>query len=204
MNGTLIIMAKAPLAGRVKTRLGADLGVARATSLYRSMLSATISEATAGEWNTLVAVAPANAMNHPIFNRKPVDLVAQSSGGLGERLIAAIEAASPGPVILVGGDAPQMRTHDIRDAFKRLRRDDAVFGPAEDGGFWLMGLARRQRAPRLFQKVRWSSSHTLDDTIKSLPTSFRVSSIKVLTDIDQEKDLKVAGPRAFLRSVRRP
>ena len=81
MKGTLIIMAKAPLAGRVKTRLGADLGVARATALYRFMLKATIEEAVAGEWNTLVAIAPRSAMSHRIFARREMTLVAQSSGG---------------------------------------------------------------------------------------------------------------------------
>lgn len=204
MKGTLIIMAKAPLAGRVKTRLGADLGVARATALYRFMLKATIEEAVAGEWNTLVAIAPRSAMSHRIFARREMTLVAQSSGGLGDRLLAAIKAAPPGPVALIGGDAPQMRTESIREAFQRLQRDDAVFGPADDGGFWLMGLAQRQRAPQLFHRVRWSSSHTLADTIKSLPTHFRMSKIKMLTDIDQEKDLGEVGARAFLRSVRQP
>ena len=204
MMGTLIMMVKAPIAGRVKTRLAADLGVARASCLYRAMLRGAIEEATAGSWRTIAAVAPTVAMSHPIFATPALGVVPQSNGSLGDRLIAAIEMAPKGPVIVIGGDAPQMRRADLQQAFTMMRRHDAVFGRAEDGGFWLMGLARRQKAPTLMENVRWSSRHTLADTVASLPRNFKVGYLKTLIDVDHAEDLARLGARPFLRSVRRP
>ncbi|MEL7488850.1 MAG: DUF2064 domain-containing protein, partial [Pseudomonadota bacterium] len=115
--------------------------------------------------------------------------VAQARGDLGARMGAIVDAAPPGPVVFIGADAPGLRRHHLRDAFRALRGADAVFGPADDGGYWLLGLARRRAAPRLFEGVRWSSAHALADTRASLPASFRIASIAPLTDIDEERDL---------------
>jgi glycosyltransferase A (GT-A) superfamily protein (DUF2064 family) len=95
-----------------------------------------------------------------------------------------------------------MRAEHIREAFRVLARADAVLGPADDGGFWLIGLARRKRAPRLFKGVRWSSKHALADTLKSLPRDFAVERIAKLRDIDDAKDLRAAG--LLLRSRAAP
>lgn len=202
MNGSLIIFLKAPKAGRVKTRLGREVGMGRAAVLFRMMVSSTLAQAQAGPWRKIIAIdLPGEIFGWrahwpSVFERMP-----QAPGDLGARMKAAFDAAPKGPVIIIGADAPQMGSRHLRAAFKALGRADAVFGPAHDGGYWLIGLSRRKPAPHLFQNVRWSSEHALADTLASLPPDFRVAYAPTLRDIDDAADLKAAGP--ILRSKKR-
>jgi len=204
MTGTLIIFVKAPVAGRVKTRLGADIGMARAATLFRLLTAQTIAEATKGPWRTMIAVdPPAAADKFCALWPKRFDRLMQSQGDLGRRMADAFQRAPAGPKIIIGADAPAVRASHIRAAFKALAGHDAVFGPATDGGYWLIGLAGRRRAADLFNGVRWSSDSALADTIKSLPASFRVATLGMLRDLDDGEDLKALGPYAFCRSIAR-
>lgn len=204
MRGTLIIFLKAPVAGRVKTRLARGIGAARAAALFRVMAANTIAGASRGDWRTILAVDPPSAMAgfNNIWPRK-FDRLAQSKGDLGDRMRAAFAAAPAGPVVIIGADAPALRARHIRRAFDALAGHDAVFGPSEDGGYWLIGLARRRAAPGLFRDVRWSSAHALEDTIASLPKGFRMVCIDRLRDLDDAGDLGALGARSFLRSPAR-
>ncbi|HTZ78368.1 MAG TPA: DUF2064 domain-containing protein, partial [Stellaceae bacterium] len=85
----------------------------------------------------------------------------------------------------VGSDIPDIAPRHIAAAFRALGRSDAVFGPAEDGGYWLVGLRRSPRVPAgLFADVRWSSAHALADTRASLPRKFEVALLEMLEDVD--------------------
>lgn len=187
-------MAKAPIAGRVKSRLGAEIGVGRATALFRFMTKLTASRMTAGAWRATIAVDPATAIEG-FDNVWPPDVqrLPQAKGDLGARMAAAMNSAPPGPVIVIGVDAPGITSLHLRRAFDALRGADAVFGPAEDGGYWLVGFARRrpvgQLPSGLFKDVRWSTEHALDDTIASLPKSFRIARLETLGDVDVAADL---------------
>jgi hypothetical protein len=204
MKGTLVIFVKAPVAGRVKTRLARGVGPARASTLFRHMTRQTIAEASRGGWTTILAVDRPSAVRG-FSNLWPDRLTRspQARGDLGRRMKAAFEQAPRGPVVIIGADAPGVRTRLIRRAFAALQGSDAVFGPTEDGGYWLIGLAGRRKAPRIFHKVRWSTRHALEDTLSTLPASFRVAFIDRLRDIDDADDLKALGGRAFLRSLAR-
>lgn len=90
--------------------------------------------------------------------------------------------------MILGSDAPQVRRADVARAFKALGAMDAVFGPAEDGGYWLLGLSRRQRRRPPFDGVRWSSPHALADTVANLPTP-KVSYLRRLEDVDDGASL---------------
>ena len=162
MSGTLFIFLKAPVAGRVKTRLGAEIGAGRATALFRVMTSQTIQHASDGPWRTVLAVDPPSVLSG-FDNLWPPHLprIAQTKGDLGMRMVAVFRSVMPGPVVIIGADAPRLRNDHIREAFSKLAACDAVFGPADDGGYWLIGLARRRTAPNLFQGVRWSTRHAL-------------------------------------------
>lgn len=194
-RGTLIVFLKSPRAGRVKTRLGREIGFGRAAVLCRRMTDITLRQAQSGSWRTLLAIDPGSEVfsGLPLWGTK-FDRIAQAGGALGERMAAAIDAVSGGPTVIIGADAPGLRAAHIKEAFKALGAADAVFGPAEDGGYWLIGLARRRRAPDLFKDVRWSSPHALGDTIVSLPPSFRVAYLPVLHDVDDAAGLAKAGP----------
>lgn len=202
MRGTLIIFVKAPVAGGVKTRLGKTLGAGRAAAIYRRLTANTIAHAAKGSWRTMLAVDPASSMRgHASLWPPRLPRAPQGKGSLGARMRRLIDAAPKGPVVVIGSDAPALRARHIRAAFRALGRADAVFGPADDGGYWLIGLARRRgRAPE-FNAVRWSSEHALADTIRSLPVSFRVAQIGTLADIDDEASLKRAGAGALMRAA---
>lgn len=201
MKRTLIIMAKAPEAGRVKTRLGRTVGMGRAAHIFRFLLKSTFDEAMGPGWATLVAVEPRAGIAawRRIWPAR-ARIIAQGHGNLGARLVKAINAATTGPVVIIGADAPALRRHHIEQAFRALARADVVFGPADDGGFWLVGLARRKRAPHLFEGVRWSDPHTLADARASLPPGFTCVSLEVLRDIDEAEDLAAMVPRSRRRS----
>ncbi|MEO1243360.1 MAG: TIGR04282 family arsenosugar biosynthesis glycosyltransferase [Pseudomonadota bacterium] len=200
MRSTVIVFVKAPQAGRVKTRLGADVGMGRAAALFRIMTERTVGEAMKGPWRTVLAVDPPRAVAG-FETLWPSRLVRtpQARGDLGARMRHAFDIAPPGPVVIVGADAPGLRARHLREAFAALNGADALFGPAEDGGYWLIGLARRKAAPHLFNSVRWSTRHALADTLKTLPPSFRIQYLERLRDIDDAADLSVMSSRATAR-----
>lgn len=204
MRGVVIIFVKAPIAGRVKTRLARDLGPARAAALFRCLTRQTIAEAAKGEWRTILAIDPLAAKRGfstvwpARFERLP-----QTRGDLGARMAAAFASVPEGPAIVIGADAPGLRARHLRRAFCALAGNDAVFGPTDDGGYWLVGLSGRRRAPTIFKGVRWSTRHALSDSAASLPKHFRIAIVDRLCDIDDLADLKALGPSATWRSVAR-
>ncbi len=186
----LILFVKAPRLGAVKTRLGARIGALAAWRFYNAMLNRLWRRLPQQRrWRTVLAVSPDQGAARwpPGLARQP-----QGRGDLGRRMARAmmggVVMAGNGPVVLVGGDIPDLSARHIEQAFQALKRDDAVFGPADDGGFWLVGLRRGQWAPRLFHGVRWSSPHTLSDTLANLPANARVALLETLRDVDTEAD----------------
>ncbi len=113
----------------------------------------------------------------------------QGRGGLGQRMQRIFDRFGEGPLIIVGTDIPFITREMIADAFRRLRGADAVFGRAEDGGYWLVGLRRRPKRVAPFENVRWSSASALADTLKNL-SSYRVAFAATLFDIDTEADYR--------------
>lgn len=199
-RGTVILFVKAPRAGRVKTRLGAEVGMGRAAALFRIMTMRAVLEAQKGGFRTMLAVDPASALTGWGALWPPhLPRIAQGRGDLGVRMARALRRAPPGPAVIIGGDAPGLRARHLRAAFDALRGADAVFGPAADGGYWLIGLARRRAAPDLFHDVRWSTRHALGDTLASLPQAFRVAMLETLSDIDEASDLAALGTHATAR-----
>ena len=94
-----------------------------------------------------------------------------------------------GPVCIIGADIPGIHPRHIARAFHALGRTDATFGPAPDGGYWLIGLKRsRAIPPTLFRNVRWSTEHAMADTIATL-SGFTISTITPLRDVDTAADL---------------
>jgi glycosyltransferase A (GT-A) superfamily protein (DUF2064 family) len=81
---------------------------------------------------------------------------------------AALRSLPPGPVVLIGSDIPGVTPSDIREAFRQLAGKEVVFGPAADGGYWLVGIAHANAVTGLFRDVRWSSEHALSDTVRNL------------------------------------
>ncbi|MEM9749871.1 MAG: TIGR04282 family arsenosugar biosynthesis glycosyltransferase [Pseudomonadota bacterium] len=197
----LYAFVKQPVLGRVKTRLARDVGATEATRFYRGVSAAVLRRLSGdARWRLIAAVDPPAALGAPIPGWPGrARRVPQAPGDLGARMGAVFRAAR-GPTAIIGTDAPALRAHHVATAFDALRRADAVFGLAEDGGYWLIGLAGRRAAPDLFKGVRWSSPHALEDTIASLPRGFRIEEAARLPDVDDGADYARAaalGLRGF-------
>ena len=115
-------------------------------------------------------------------------VLAQGRGDLGRRMGRLFRDLPPGPVVIVGSDIPDIQSHHIWQAFCRLGAHDWVFGPARDGGYWLIGARRVPRLTLPFAGVRWSSATTLDDTLANLKGR-RIAFLQALDDIDHGSDL---------------
>lgn len=185
-------MAKAPVAGRSKTRLARGIGVAAATSFARHALRITLLRLSRDpRWETLLAVAPDMGLSSPMW---PVYVprFAQGAGDLGQRMQRIFARVGPGPVLIIGSDIPGIEPSHIARAFRELGGNDIVFGPATDGGYWLVGMKRRPREIALFEGVRWSTSHALADTMANA-TGYRIGFTARLDDIDDADSLKDVG-----------
>lgn len=180
----LYIFAKAPLMGRAKTRLAADIGVVHANRIYRAMMATVIRRLRHPKWDLHLVVTPQKHMGHvPAW--RGVSQIAQADGSLTPRLQAVL--GGQGPVIVIGTDCPQINANDIEAGFQALRHNDVVLGPADDGGFWLLGV-NAPMPTNLFDNVRWSTRYALGD-VKSNVTG-KVHYLRTLIDVDDAKALK--------------
>ena len=185
----LVIMLKDPAPGRVKTRLGRDIGMVAAAWWFRHQVRALLREVTDPRWQVVLAVAPARAALCSRAWPAHFSRIAQGPGDLGARMARLMQGLPRGPVCIIGGDIPDLRKQHVARAFRALGSNDAVFGPAMDGGFWLVGLKRVAPPPAgLFRDVRWSSEHALRDSIASLGGA-RVALVDRLRDVDCAADL---------------
>jgi len=190
LKNHLVIMAKAPRIGRVKSRLARGIGRVGAWMFYRRTLAlVTRSLAADRRWTTWLAVSPDNAVHDDRIWPPSCPRLTQGGGDLGQRMGRVMDIMTPGPVVIIGADIPDIRRRHIAAAFAALGRCDAVFGPADDGGYWLVGLRRRPRIVSIFDPVRWSTEHALTDTRANLPDDAKIVFLETLTDVDDVSDL---------------
>jgi rSAM/selenodomain-associated transferase 1 len=182
----LVIFARRPQLGIGKRRLAADVGDVEALRFARSALDRLVR--TLGRdprWRLWLAVTP----DRPLDWVRAGTALPQGTGDLGQRLTRVIEALPPGPVVVLGSDTPTVTRADIAAAFRALGPDRAVFGPAPDGGYWLIGL-RRSPGERLpFDGVRWSTANALADTLANLE-GCRISLLREQEDVDDGPALR--------------
>jgi len=189
MTGTLFIMAKAPILGTVKTRLAAEIGEAAALTFHRETLFRVARLLAADpRWRTRLLVTPDETADDDGFWPAGIPRDRQGDGDLGSRMLRPLLTAAPGaPVVLIGSDIPGVTPDHIDRAIAALDAAPLVFGPSEDGGFWLVGAAVPP-APDLFAGVRWSTSDALSDITRSLdPKTW--DAVDTLTDVDTASDL---------------
>lgn len=189
----LVIFVKAPRVGVVKTRLARGIGATAAWAFQRHTTDALLRR-LAGErrWRTIVAMTPdrlATARARPWSWPRSLTIIPQGTGDLGQRMARPMRRLAPGPVVVVGSDIPDLAPDHVWRAFRALGDHDAVFGPAADGGYWLVGLSRRTVPRDLFEGVRWSGRHALADTIATLGPRASVAMLETLHDIDTADDL---------------
>lgn len=178
MRPRLIIMAKAPIMGQAKTRLAADIGVVHAKRIYRAMMDRVIRQTSDPRWDSVLAITPKRYLGQ-VPEWAGTNQIPQVSGSLSPRLAAVF--GRKGPTLCIGTDCPQVTVQDIAKGFDMLRSHEAVFGPADDGGFWLIGLNGPAR-PGLFDDVRWSHAATLKDMEARI--NGPVARLRTLIDVD--------------------
>ena len=184
MKRTLVVFARQPRLGAVKARLAAGIGASAALAFYRRTLASTLRRvARDARWRTVLAATPDRAARsaRPWPLRLPRR--AQGAGDLGARMGRALRAFPSGAVCIVGADIPALDAPHVWRAFQALSRAEVVFGPARDGGYWLVGARGTGRRLPLFADVRWSTRHALADTRANL-TRRRVALVDTLDDID--------------------
>jgi uncharacterized protein len=185
MRRTLVLFVRAPLLGSGKRRLARDIGDMEALRFERAMIALLLRRlAKDRRWRLRIAVTPDKACRRARYWRSRAETARQGRGDLGIRMRRALETCRPGPVVLVGADIPALDAHHIAAAFRLLGRHDFVFGPADDGGFWLVGARHPRRLPRLFERVRWSGPDALADSLASLPRRITVGYAERLEDVD--------------------
>jgi uncharacterized protein len=196
MRRHLVLFVRAPQLGRGKRRVAREIGAVATVRFERLMLALLLRRlAVDRRWRLRIAVTPDKALRHAPHWRRGFNVTGQGGGDLGIRMRRALAACPPGPVALVGGDIPALAARHVAAAFRLLGGYDLVFGPAEDGGFWLVGARRSPRLPSLFDKVRWSSPHALADTLAELPRRVTVGFVDRLEDVDDGEAYRRLMPR---------
>ena len=189
----LIIFAKAPQSGAVKTRLISALGADGAATLARKLLMHTLQQAMAagvGPVELCMSPPPEDLAWHGINLPPALVCTAQGEGDLGQRMARAIDRVTTQhqPALLMGTDCPALTAERLAEAASQLERHDAVLLPVADGGYVLIGL--KAPCPEVFTKMPWSTSTVAAETLR------RMAEIKLcvwkgptLHDIDEPGDL---------------
>lgn len=196
----LVIFAKAPVPGQVKTRLCPALTEDEAATLHGSFVLDTLerTKAAAGafalSFDRVLACAPSST--HVFFRimeaRHRVTLLDQEGGDLGARMRHSFDqlfARGYRQICLVGTDVPSLPLTHYRDAFAALSRHDLVLGPANDGGYYLIGMTRPH--PTLFENIPWSTDRVLTLTQqKAVEEGLKIASLPPWNDVDTLEDLQ--------------
>lgn len=193
MSTAIIVFAKAPVPGLAKTRLAPALGEAGAAALAERMLRQALAQAVAADVGPIELCA-APYTTHPALQAaaaaQGVRLTEQGTGDLGLRMHRALARSlmRHGRVLLIGTDAPALDAAVLRRAATALQDHDAVFVPALDGGYALVG--QRRADPRWFSDMRWSQDRVMEDTRERLrAASVRWAELPAVADIDEPADL---------------
>lgn len=204
---TVILLLKAPRPNEVKTRLAASVGPAIAVSIYRQMVD-KLRGVFPPDWPVQIHYSPADAeleMKRWLADhRRPrLTFQAQADGDLGDRLATAFTLAfSNGAtqVFALGGDCPALTSPLLESAHALLSTHDAVLGPADDGGYYLLGL--RSAQPSLFTDIRWGTSSVLPVTRRRLAElKLRTAELPTLSDVDDHASWRRAVAAGWLENT---
>lgn len=190
-SGTVLVYLKYPEPGRVKTRLAATVGPARAADLYRGWIGQVLGrlQPLRPAVSIIGAIDGAEADEFSAWTSLVDGWWRQPAGNLGDRLDAGFRhfQRANTPVVAIGSDCLDIDAGVIRQALASLKDFDAVFGPTGDGGYYLVGLARHLSG--FFDAIRWSSPDTLrDHFLRCHDRNWRTDLLPPRDDIDTWAD----------------
>lgn len=202
-----MVFARAPQLGRVKTRLAATVGAERALRIYASLAERVVASlAAGGAWELVVRCAPDDGCEDVarwLGGRLRIE--PQGDGDLGARMARALSAelaAGARRVVIVGTDCPDVGPEVVQRAFGALQAHDLVYGPATDGGYYLVGA--RRPVPAVFTGVPWSTAETLAASLeRARHAGYSVRLLEMLSDIDTEEDWRTWRARVATGEVPR-
>lgn len=186
----LILFAKAPIAGKVKTRLTSHCNDQQAADLASILMQTSIEKAIK-VWPGEVILSAAIDINHAFFKQMqqqyPITMVRQSEGHLGEKMRNALHEYGY-PAAVMGCDAPHVSAASLLEAHQLMSKGQPVIGPAEDGGYYLLGLL--ESADKIFEDKAWGSNQILEATLKAAQSiSLQFHHLEPLNDVDEWSDL---------------
>jgi len=186
----LFLFAKAPIPGKVKTRLQSHCSAEQAADIAKVLLEESLFQATT-HWPGKVYLSTALDVNHPFLqamcDKYKVQLVEQCAGDLGEKMHGAFKSFGY-PAAIMGCDAPHIKGDDFVRAHSLLLSGQPVLGPSEDGGYYFIGLPDSQIA--LFQNVDWGTDVVLSQTLdRASEQAVDFQMLTPLNDVDEWQDL---------------
>jgi rSAM/selenodomain-associated transferase 1 len=193
---TVIVMAKFPEPGRVKTRLMPELSAEQAAAVYRAFLSHLSGRLAKMGWGGLVICHDppecARPMRNLLDGDTPAMFQAQCDGDLGARLAGAKRTlAAESGVMFLGVDSPDIPAAALRRVAEMLGSHDVVIGPAPDGGYWSVALQPHVDADRLFAGIEWSSGRECNQTVaRARALGYNVGLADRWDDVDHPGDLR--------------
>ena len=196
----LYLFAKAPVPGKVKTRMRTHLSDESCAELATEMLFHSVEKIT-DYWPgfLVLCVTPScdDPSFHEILRRYGCGIALQIEADLGGRMMHALEQgiSASGAAVVMGCDVPQIPARILNQAYAYLQAGENVIGPAEDGGFYLLGL--KSHCPALFEGISWGGgSHVLDEVLlRSEHARMSMKKLQALRDIDRWEDLKWLAAR---------
>ncbi len=196
MRRAILLFLKHPEPGRVKTRLAVTLGTAEAAAIYRRLVAEVCRQMPSEGESILVFFDPPERQQEVeswlgvLLPHRQCHFHPQTEGDLGtrlERAFATAFAAGYERVAVVGSDCIEITPGIFAETWQALAKSDVVLGPAEDGGYYLLGL--KAPAPELFRGIAWSSNAVLSQTLeRSRLAGLHVSLLPELCDVDTEDD----------------
>lgn len=202
----IIVFTRFPRPGRVKTRLIPSLGGQGAADLYRKLVERTLDQAARASGASLEIHYTGAAEEKMIdwLGTGPIYFKQAESPDLGDRMAVSLNqalAAGAPKAVLLGCDLPGLRVEHILRAFDELDGVDVVFGPAEDGGYWLTGLKKPQIG--LFTNIKWSTSEVLTESLaRAGKLGLSYTLVDTLADLDRPEDLEDPRYACLLQEVR--
>jgi len=185
-----LLFAKAPIAGKVKTRLQSHCSAEQAAMIAQTLLEESIIQATQ-HWPGKLYLSVALDSEHPFLQKMcakySIELVLQCEGDLGAKMFGAFEEFGY-PAAIMGCDAPHIKAQDLVRAHQLLMDGQPVLGPSEDGGYYIIGLPFS--CPTLFSGIEWGTSSVLSTTLNLASQSdVKLTMLEPLNDVDEWEDL---------------
>jgi uncharacterized protein len=205
MNGVIIIMAKVPIAGTVKTRLQPFFTPDESAEIATVFLQDSLDKAHSASKNVILAYSPNDGENQlrKLVNPQ-TSLLQQIGDDLGERIISTFESIFKPDiesVLMIGTDSPTMPISILKAAFESLEKYDSVIGKTLDGGFYLIGFTNLNPdlIPAIFDQVEWSTPKAHSQTVANIDSlGLSLHNLPILYDVDTPEDiLKLISDQAL-------